>query len=178
MKFSEEHIRDILKINDHITDQINKHKEEIELLEKTLNILNLILKQSSFTKASTLSSNDEQKETIPITNGTNGEVIAKAFVTSDQVSIVLNEGIQLDADTPPFKSFFLERIIGEMKQKDSAKQKNDGIQNESMIDYVINKEGSNLREIIVKNYHQKERVNEIISTAGWSLTRMIENSKK
>ncbi len=178
MKFSEEHIRDILKINDHITDQINKHKEEIELLEKTLNILNLILKQSSFAKASTLSSSDEQKETIPITNGTNGEVIAKAFVTSDQVSIVLNEGIQLDADTPPFKSFFLERIIGEMKQKDSAKQKNDGIQNESMIDYVINKEGSNLREIIVKNYHQKERVNEIISTAGWSLTRMIENSKK
>ncbi len=178
MKFSEEQIRDILKINDHITDQINKHKEEIELLEKTLNILNLILKQSSFAKASTLSSNDEQKETIPITNGTNGEVIAKAFVTSDQVSIVLNEGIQLDADTPPFKSFFLERIIGEMKQKDSAKQKNDGIQNESMIDYVINKEGSNLREIIVKNYHQKERVNEIISTAGWSLTRMIENSKK
>ncbi len=178
MKFSEEQIRDILKINDHITDQINKHKEEIELLEKTLNILNLILKQSSFAKASTLSSNDEQKETIPITNGTNGEVIAKAFVTSDQVSIVLNEGIQLDADTPPFKSFFLERIIGEMKQKDSAKQKNDGIQNESMIDYVINKEGSNLREIIVKNYHQKDRVNEIISTAGWSLTRMIENSKK
>jgi len=178
MKFSEEQIRDILKINDHITDQINKHKEEIELLEKTLNILNLILKQSSFAKASTLSSNDEQKETIPITNGTNGEVIAKAFVTSDQVSIVLNEGIQLDADTPPFKSFFLERIIGEMKRKDSAKQKNDGIQNESMIDYVINKEGSNLREIIVKNYHQKDRVNEIISTAGWSLTRMIENSKK
>ncbi len=178
MKFSEEQIRDILKINDHITDQINKHKEEIELLEKTLNILNLILKQSSFAKASTLSSNDEQKETIPITNGTNGEVIAKAFVTSDQVSIVLNEGIQLDADTPPFKSFFLERIIGEMKRKDSTKQKNDGIQNESMIDYVINKEGSNLREIIVKNYHQKERVNEIISTAGWSLTRMIENSKK
>ena len=178
MKFSEEQIRDILKINDHITDHINKHKEEIELLEKTLNILNLILKQSSFAKASTLSSNDEQKETIPITNGTNGEVIAKAFVTSDQVSIVLNEGIQLDADTPPFKSFFLERIIGEMKRKDSAKQKNDGIQNESMIDYVINKEGSNLREIIVKNYHQKDRVNEIISTAGWSLTRMIENSKK
>jgi len=178
MKFSEEQIRDILKINDHITDQINKHKEEIELLEKTLNILNLILKQSSFAKASTLSSNDEQKETIPITNGTNGEVIAKAFVTSDQVSIVLNEGIQLDADTPPFKSFFLERIIGEMRRKDSAKQKNDGIQNESMIDYVINKEGSNLREIIVKNYHQKDRVNEIISTAGWSLTRMIENSKK
>ena len=178
MKFSEEQIRDILKINDHITDQINKHKEEIELLEKTLNILNLILKQSSFAKASTLSSNDEQKESIPITKGTNGEVIAKAFVTSDQVSIVLNEGIQLDADTPPFKSFFLERIIGEMKRKDSAKQKNDGIQNESMIDYVINKEGPNLREIIVKNYHQKERVNEIISTAGWSLTRMIENSKK
>jgi len=47
-----------------------------------------------------------------------------------------------------------------------------------MIDYVINKNGSNIREIIIKNYRQKERVKEIINTAAWSLTRMIENTEK
>ena len=35
---------------------------------------------------------------------------------------------------------------------------------------------SGLREIIIKNYRQKERVDEIINTATWSLTRMMENS--
>jgi hypothetical protein len=43
---------------------------------------------------------------------------------------------------------------------------------------MINKNGSDLREIIIKNYREKERVNELINTAGWSLTRMLENIKK
>ena len=34
MKFSDEQIRDILKLKDHIMDEIEKHKEEIDLLEK------------------------------------------------------------------------------------------------------------------------------------------------
>jgi len=40
---------------------------------------------------------------------------------------------------------------------------------------MINKNGDTIREIIIKNYRQKERVNEIINTATWSLARMIEN---
>ena len=42
---------------------------------------------------------------------------------------------------------------------------------------MINKDGSLLREVIIKNYRQKERVNEIINTATWSFSKMIENSK-
>jgi hypothetical protein len=65
-----------------------------------------------------------------------------------------------------------------MKRKDSADVSSGKIQKESVIEYIINKNGSNIREIIIKNYKQKERVNEIINTAGWSLTRMLENIKK
>src|SRR4030066_281632 len=94
MKFSDEQIRDILKLKDHILDEIEKHKEKIEMLEKNLNILNLTLKESSFTKASALSSNEAKMDSttsIPITKGSGGEVIANAYVTPDKVSIVLNE---------------------------------------------------------------------------------------
>ena len=180
MKFSDEQIRDILKLKDHILDEIEKHKEKIEMLEKNLNILNLTLKESSFTKASALSSNQAKTDSttsIPITKGSGGEVIANAYVTPDKVSIVLNEEIGLDADTPPLKSFFIDRIIAEMKRKDSSEVQRGKIQPDSVIDYVINKNGSKIREIIVKNYRQKERINEIINTAAWSLTRMIENTK-
>jgi hypothetical protein len=65
-----------------------------------------------------------------------------------------------------------------MKRKDSVEAENGKIQKESVIDYIINKNGSDIREIIIKNYRQKERVNEIINTAGWSLTRMLEKIKK
>ena len=52
------------------------------------------------------------------------------------------------------------------------------IQKESIIDYIINKNGTDIREIIIKNYRQKERVSELINTAGWSLARMLENVRK
>ena len=190
MKFSEEQVKDIVALKDSLIEQIDRHQESIEMLEKNITVLDLFLKDSSFTKASQLGSQkvETQKEpdiiekpvenSIPIKRVNDGKLIANAYVTPEQVSIVLDNEIEINADTPPFKSFFLDRIIGEMKKKDSVEAENGKIQKESIIDYIINKNGTDIREIIIKNYRQKERVNELINTAGWSLTRMLENIKK
>ena len=179
MKFSDEQIHDVLKIKDHILNEIEKYKLEIEMLEKNLGILNSVLKESSFTKASDLSTKQTKSDStkIPLTRGSGGEIIANAYVTPTQVSIVLNDDVGLDENTPPLKSFFIDRIIADMKRKDSSDVQRGKIQADSVIDYVINKNGSHIREIIVKNYRQKDRVNEIINTAAWSFSRMIENTK-
>ena len=186
MKFSEEQVKEIVALKDNLID---KHQEGIEMLEKNITVLDLFLKDSSFTKASQLEPR-KQTETkpkevekpvensIPIKRSNDGKIIANAFVTPEQVSIVLDNEIIINADTPPFKSFFLDRIIGEMKKKDVVEAENGKIQKESVIDYIVNKNGTDVREIIIKNYRQKERVNELINTAGWSLTRMLENVNK
>lgn len=178
MKLSDEQIHDILKIKDYILNEIEKYKQEIEMFEKNLGILNSVLKESSFTKASDLSTKQTKSDStkIPLTRGS-GEIIANAYVTPTQVSIVLNDDIDLDENTPPLKSFFIDRIIADMKRKDSSDVQRGKIQPDSVINYVINKNGSHIREIIVKNYRQKDRVNEIINTAAWSFSRMIENTK-
>ncbi len=191
MKFSEEQVKDIVALKESLIEQIDKHQESIEMLEKNITILDLFLKDSSFTKASQLGTTKEVEiqnkiettekpveNSIPIKRVNDGKVIANAYVTPDQVSIVLDDEIEISVDTPPFKSFFLDRIIGEMKKKDVVEAENGKIQKESIIDYIINKNGSDIREIIIKNYRQKERVNELINTAGWSLTRMLENINK
>lgn len=191
MKFSEEQIRDIVALKDELIGQIDDHQKAIDMLEKNLTILDLVLKESSFTKASVLAKQPQAKtqtkaqpqpksveNSIPIKRGNDGEIIANAFVTPEQVSIVLDDKMEITEDTPPFKSFFIDRILGEMKRKDSTDADNGKIQKESVIDYIINKNGSEIREIIIRNYRQKERVSEIINTAGWSLTRMLENIRK
>ena len=208
MKFSEEQVKEIVSLKESLIEQIDRHQESIEMLEKNVTVLDLFLKDSSFTKASQLEtkkvvSQDDSKtvvnqddsktvvnqddsknevkpeeNSIPIKRGNDGKIIANAFITPEQVSIILDNEIIINADTPPFKSFFLDRIIGEMKKKDSIEAENGKIQKESIIDYIINKNGSDIREIIIRNYRQKERVNELINTAGWSLTRMLENINK
>lgn len=190
MKFSEEQVKDIVTLKESLIEQIDKHQESIEMLEKNIIMLDLFLKDSSFTKASQLKTTKieiqsrtenikkSEDNSIPIKRAGDGKVIANAYVTPEQVSIVLDDEIEISDDTPPFKSFFLDRIIGEMKKKDFVDVENGKIQKESIIDYIINKNGTDIREIIIKNYRQKERVNELINTAGWSFTRMLENIKK
>ena len=178
MKFSEEQIRGLVELKDELAGKIRKCDEEIEKLQRNISVLDSILKQSSFAKASDLTVDaKKQAVSIPITKNSDGTIIANAFVSDDKVSIILEENVTLSPETPPLKTFFIERIIGEMKKKDGQEVQSGKIGRDDVIDCIINNNGSAIREIIIKNYRQKERVDEIINTATWSLTRMIENSE-
>jgi len=180
VKFSDEQIRDVLELKEELSEKIIKYKEQIEKLEKNISVLDTILKQSSFTKASDLTRNApktiKQERKIAITKSSDGTTIANAFVTNNEVSIVLEDNVTLDPKTPPLKTFFVDRIIGEMKKNDVRQVEDGKIKNHEVIDCIINDNGGKIREIVIKNYREEERVDEIINTATWSLTRMIENS--
>jgi len=191
MQNTDEQIRKMLELKETIIEKMSKYQDEIDFLQKNLEVLDVILKGSSFTKASALAKNITKEEPDildthedplevkkQIIDSKDGGVIANAFVTPDQVSIILEDGIGLTPEIPPLKTFFIERIIGEMKKNDDVAVKDGKINQESVIDCIINKNGSAIREIIIKNYRQKERIDEIINTATWSLTRMVENSSK
>ena len=196
MQYTDEQIQKMLELKESIVDKMAKHQDELDFLQKNLDILDIVLKGSSFTKASSLPRKVETRiekekpiaetriekedvaESIQIKKNKDGEVIANAFVTPEKISIILSEGIGLTDEIPPLRSFFIERIIGEMKKTDSVDVKNGKIDESSVINCVINKNGPSIREIIIKNYRQKERLDEIINTATWSLTRMLENSVK
>ena len=189
MHYTEEQIRDMIKLKETIIKKLSKYEEEIGFLQKTLDILDVTLKNSSFTKASDLPKNNfvekldatnlqETDQIIQIKKNKDGKIIANATVTPEQVSIVLEDNIVLTEEVAPLRSFFVERIIGGMKKSDDKLVENGEINEESVINCIINKNGTSIREIIIKNYREKNRVDEIISTATWSLTRMIENSAK
>ena len=193
IQYTDEQIQKMLELKESIIDKMAKHQDELDFLQKNLDVLDVVLKGSSFTKASSLPRStepvtkepeeenevkEEKSESIQIKKNKDGEVIANAFVTPEKISIILNEGIGLTDEIPPLRSFFIERIIGEMKKIDSTDVKNGKIDENSVIDCINNKNGPAIREIIIKNYRQKERLDEIINTATWSLTRMLENSVK
>ena len=89
MGFSDEQIRDMLELKEELTEKIIKYKEQIEKLEKNISVLDTILKQSSFTKASDLTRNApktiKQERKIAITKSTDGTTIDNAIDTKDEV---------------------------------------------------------------------------------------------
>ena len=56
MQLSDEKVREILELKDRITEKIEEHEEEIEFLKRNLDVLDSMIKQTSFTKASSLHS--------------------------------------------------------------------------------------------------------------------------
>jgi len=186
MDYSEDQIREILELKEWLTDEVEKRRSEIEKLKNNLAILDSVLKQSSFSKASSLKPNQEKthltadrdSSVIPIKGAGNNAVIANAHVTAKEVVIIPSDDVKLDMETQPFKSFFLGRIIAGMESKDNLDVQNGKIDPDSVINCIINKDGNMIREILIKNYRERERVNEIINTVAWSFSRMIENSKK
>ncbi len=179
MNLTDEQIKYMLELKESILQEIEKHQEETRRLEKNLDIFDSILKQSSFTKASSLPKSepavDTEEDAVPITRDGQGGVIASARVTPEQISITLHESLEIGEDIPPFKSFFLDRIIADMRKKDAADAA--GTQNIAAIECIINKNGQNIRDIIIKNYRRKERVGEIIDSARWSLNKMLDNTR-
>lgn len=179
-------MRDILELREWISEEIEKREREIDRFQQNLRILDSLVKQSSFSKASSLVSSNKQNtqssqqvssSIIPIKTP-DGKILANAHVTSDELVIIPLDDIILDVETNPFKSFFLGRIIGGMESQDKSDVQNSRIPQNAAISCLVNKEGNRIREILIKNYRQKERVTEIINTVTWSFSRMIENSQK
>ena len=182
--YPEDEVRDILELREWLSEEIAKRESEVEKLKQNLRILDSLVKQSSFSKASSLISHAGKNQSIqqsasiiPMKTPEN-QIIANAHVTPDELVIIPSEDITLDIDTQPFKSFFLGRIIGGMETQDNTDVQNGKISQNSAINCMVNKDGNKIREILIKNYRQKERVNEIVNTATWSFSRMIENSRK
>ena len=102
-------------------------------------------------------------------------LISNAEYTSTYVRIPMVNEINLNINTPPFKSFFLNRILEGMKSKDKEKIQKGEIDESEIIDYKVdNDENGRINSITISNYRERERLNEIFNTATWVFTRMLE----
>ena len=191
MMFSEEQIRDIVTLKEELVRKISDHQEAIDSLEKNLRILDTILKGSSFTKASqmvprksvpedvsegALQDGAGQDDSIPIKRGNGGELIARARVAPDRLTITIEDHVKVSKDTPPFRSFFMDRVIGDIRRKDEAMAKKGEVPAGSVIECSVESSKAGMRKIVIRNYGQSDRAGDLINAAEWSLTRMLEKT--
>ncbi|ABK78608.1 conserved hypothetical protein [Cenarchaeum symbiosum A] len=115
---------------------------------------------------------EDEAEAVPVLAG--GSEVGSAHLSPGNISIVLNEGVELDSRTPPFRSFFIERILDGMKHEDEAGVAKGSIEQGSAIDYTVEEEGGRIRGITIRNCTSQDRRDEIIRTAGWSFSKMLE----
>jgi hypothetical protein len=245
--FSEDDIRHAAEVREWLIKQISDKQEQVDKMSTLLNLIDSLLKQSSFKPASSITSSSSsssspssagivsqrsQKSTINpqgISDHLRGQnlgntgnnfpsamtettassdsqslqhadsdrgqgntrqvkqlkrlkdnfLIANAEILENSVELIPAKGIVLNINTPPFKSFFLNRILEDMKTKDSEKVSQNQIDKSTSLDYHVEEdENGIIKRILINNYRDNERLNEIFNTSTWVFTRMIEKTNR
>jgi hypothetical protein len=197
--YSEDDIRRAAEIREWLIKQISDKQEEVERLRTTLSIIDNLLKQGSFKAAAsigfatagvattqvqatrqappakqpapTLKSSDN-RDIRPLKRAKDDFWLANAEVSPTAVVLMPAPGVNLNANTPPFRSFFLNRILEGMKGKDASQ----GIKEPDALNYRVEEDNGAIKRIVINNYRDKDRLQEIFNTSAWVFTRMLEKS--
>lgn len=119
----------------------------------------------------------------PLKRAKDDFLLANAEISPDAVVIVPAPDINLNTNTPPFKSFFLNRILEGMKNKDAEKVSQGALSESDALNYKVEEDDSGgggssgmIKRIVINKYREKDRLQEIFNTSAWVFTRMLEKS--
>jgi len=200
--YSEDDIKRAAEVREWLIKQISDRQEEVERLRATLSIIDNLLKQGSFKAAVSyglasagnvataqvqatkevpsmpkqqptpqLKSSDS-RDIRPLKRARDDFWLANAEISPTAVVLVPAPGVNLNVNTPPFRSFFLNRILDGMKGKDA----NQGIKELDALNYSVDEENGTIKRIVINNYRAQDRLQEIFNTSAWVFTRMLEKA--
>lgn len=168
-----------------VETRIGQLQEEMDRLKETLDVIDSVLRASSFKSAAEMpmgrpSTESEETEPEPIPEirelkrDRGGETMAVAQVTRRKLKIEPVAEVSLKADTPPFKSFLLGKILAGMTASDEGAVAKGRLEKGEELRYTISEKGGKIASILVENYREKERLTEILNTTSWTFSRMLE----
>ena len=185
-----EKIKKIAKLRAMLKKRVENMETELDELKTLMELLDTTLLKESFKRAAIskpVQRFQEQKKKKPSLtrsrkNGTplktvTGDLLAQIFAEKDDVKIVFAEDKNFDINTPPFTSFFIERVLTKMKEKDIDDANIGKLDPEKIMSFVIKQDGNKLKEMHIKNL-RSDRIRELKSSIRWTLEKMFERMKQ
>lgn len=158
-----------------LEQRIAELEEEMERLKETLSYVDTSLRATTFKQANEMMSESrEAPEVRELRRDKGGQVIAAAAITSDSVAIEPSRGVVLKTSTPPFKSFLMGKILQGMKTKDEESVASGKLGKGAELRFDVDEANGAIVKLVIENYRDKPRLNEILSTVAWTFSRMLE----
>jgi hypothetical protein len=158
-----------------LEERIAELQEEIERLRETLGYVDTTLRASTFKQAiDMMAETKEAPEVRELKRDKGGQVIAMVSITSDTIAIEPSTGVVLRSATPPFKSFLIDKILEGMRAKDEELVRSGKLTRGAELKFDVDEVNGSIGKLVVENYREKARLNEILSTVSWTFSRMLE----
>jgi len=165
--------------------RVEELETELNGIRAMLEFLNSALLAEGFKRASlpktavselTIPERTFEGEAVPIKT-IMGELLANLYIKGERLRLVPAATMEFSVDTPPFKSFLIDRVLEKMKAKDRELIEEGRLQPDKALRYTVSAEDGFIHEIVVDNV-TKERLQELKSTIRWTFEKMYEKIKK
>ncbi|MFX0136368.1 MAG: hypothetical protein ACFFDN_22190 [Candidatus Hodarchaeota archaeon] len=190
-------MKEFADLRELISEKIDNLRKKIKELQNELNSytnilikIDSILEKESFKTAAELYEAEPKEvkvETKPakpseaIINkeyeikSSEDKILGKMMVQKDIITITPTKNISVLENAPPFKTFFLGRILKQMEEEDLEDIKNGKIDKKQSISYEINKSPENIvQKIIISNYRSYNRMIKILDTISWTFRTILK----
>lgn len=175
MVASEKDLKKAAELKLWLEARIAELQDEIDRLKESLSYVDETLRASTFKPAiEMMVEAKEVPEVRELKQDKGDRVIAVASITSDGVSIEPKEDVDLRQATPPFKSFLMGKILQGMKTKDEELVSSGKLGKGMELRFDVEENKGKISKLVIENYRDKGRLNEILNTVSWTFSRMLE----
>ena len=184
-----EQIKKIAKLRSILEKRIEESEIELDGMKTLLEVMDKVLLRESFKTPEIVKTEiDKQKKKTEIQlikpskkgiqlKTVTGDLLAEIFTEQDIIRIALAEDKEFNINTPPFNSFFVDRVLAKMVKKDQEDTNLGKLDPENIISFQIQQENSVIKEIIIRHL-RSERLRELKSSIRWTLEKMYERMKQ
>lgn len=191
---SEEEVKRAAEIKEWLESKISELETELARLKSMEILVDSALRRTSFVSATELRRVQSSEFPLQTEKGTrtesrsvamsdaprqlrrakDGSLIASAFVSERQIAVVPTSDVRISQTIPPFQTFFVNRILKGYESKDQELVAAGKLKTTEVLSYQIEEKDGYISKVVISNYREKSRLNEILSTINWAFTRMLE----
>ena len=178
---SEDETRKLLKFREDIEGRIGRLQSEIEDLRRAVAEIDRQIVRQGFRQPVPSQTKmeppteavSEEGDHISV-KSRDGTVLGTLDVEETEMVFEPRGDLVFTTDIPPFRSFFIDRVLSNMRSADEGRVAAGEIPPEEILSFDVQTDGDRILRVVVRNYGGERRLREIRSSLRWAFDKMYE----
>jgi len=173
--------RKLLKFREDLEDRIGRLQAEVEDLRKAVAEIDRQIVRQGFrqpvptaARPATSAGTDLGEEDQSSVKSKDGEILGTLRVDETEIVFEPRDDLVFVTSIPPFQSFFVERVLDNMRSTDEGRVTAGEIHADEILSYEVETDGERILQVVVRNYGGERRLREIQSSLRWAFEKMHE----
>jgi len=181
-ELEEKSTKKLAELKAYLEKRVGSQEEEIKTLRSFLEIVDNLLAERSYRRVQVPSAILDTPNRVPRESSSQsittmaGVHLADVFVEGHDLRIVPSPSIRFDVNAPPLRTFLLGKVLDPMKARDTEAVRKQELGPDRILSYVIDQDGSLLKQLKIVNFGDERRLNEIRNGVRWTLRKIYEKT--